>query len=129
MAMYKKNTRRKVVKGKKMKRSIATRRKHKKSNGRRTRRGGGFKDNKPKPHPIQLPKPADMARREATPSTAVVLDRRGQDVLLQQGRLPTPMPGTKAARNEKVSGRIEKGFGDAFAAAEARKAEQAQLMD
>lgn len=133
MAIYKKNTRRKVVKGKKMKRSMGTRRKHKKSKGRRTRRtrrggGGGHWDKKPSP--IRMP---TNAERKAFAATADgkwkgELDRRGQDVLLQ-GSLLTPMPETAAARNEKVSGRIEKGFGDAFAAAEARKAEQAQLMD
>ena len=127
MAIYKKNTRRKVVKGKKMKRSVATRRNHKKSKGRRSRRRGGIKG--PRPAPILQPSAAYMARNTTTaPSTAVALDRRGQDVLLH-GSLLSPMPETAAARNEKVSGRITKGFDDAFAAAEARKAEQAQLMD
>ena len=123
MAIYKKNTRRKVVKGKKMKRSVATRRNHKKSKGRRSRRRGGIKG--PRPAPILQP---SAAYTTTAPSTAVALDRRGQDVLLH-GSLLSPIPETAAARNEKVSGRIAKGFGDAFAAAEARKAEQAQLMD
>ena len=125
--MYKKNTRRKVLKGKKMKRSMGTRRKHKKkSKGRRTRRGGV---KGPKPSQIRtVPTDAEKRAIAAALAPGRKLDRRGQDVLLQ-GSLLSPMPETAAARNEKVSGRIEKGFGDAFAAAEARKAEQAQLMD
>ena len=60
MAIYKKRPTRKVVKGKKMKRSMGTRRKHKKTKGRRTRRGGGLK-NAPKPSPILQPTAAQRA--------------------------------------------------------------------
>ena len=57
MAIYRRKTRRKVAKGKKMKRSMGTRRKHKK--GRRTRRGG--LKNAPKPSPILQPTAAQRA--------------------------------------------------------------------
>ena len=124
MAMYKKKTRRKVVKGKKMKRSMATRRKHKKSKGRRTRRGGV---KGPRPGPIKLPTAVDRARNAmAAPSTAVALDRRGQDVFLD-GPLPSPSADDRRQRVQNVAARVEEGFGQAAAAAAARAQERNQL--
>ena len=124
--MYRRKSRRKVGKSKKMKRSMGTRRKHKKSKGRRTRRGGV---KGPKPSQIRtVPTDAEKRATAAALAPGRKLDRRGQDVLLH-GPLLTPMPETAAARNEKVQAHLSKGFGDAFAAAAARKAQQAQLMD
>ena len=103
---------------------MGTRRKHKK--GRRTRRGGV---KGPKPSQIRtVPTDAEKRAMAAALAPGRKLDRRGQDVLLH-GSLLSPKPEQAEGRAEKVSGRIDKGFGDAFAAAAARKAEQAQLMD
>ena len=130
MVIYKKRTTRKVVKGKRMKRSMGTRRKNnkKKSKGRRTRRGGGLKG--PRPAPILQPTAADRARNAmAAPSTAVALDRRGQDGLPQgqdgllQGQLPSPSADDRRERIQSVVARVEAGLQQA----NARREEQAQM--
>ena len=131
MAMYRRKSMRKVGKSKKMKRSMGTRRKHKKGRTTRrtrtTRRGGVKAKN---PSPIRMPTNAEKRAFAATADGKWrgELDRRGQDVLLH-GSLLSPMPETAAARNEKIQAHLSKGFGDAVAAAAARKAEEAQLMD
>ena len=115
MAMYRRKTRRKVGKSKKMKRSMGTRRKYKK--GRRTRRGGV---KGPRPGPIKQPTAVDRARNAmAAPSTAVALDRRGQDVFLD-GPLPSPSADDRRQRVQNVAARVEEGFGQAAARAEER---------
>ncbi len=77
----------------------------------------------PRPAPILQPTAADRARNAmAAPSTAVALDRRGQDVLLQ-GQLPSPSADDRRERIQSVVARVEAGLQQA----NARREEQAQM--
>lgn len=105
---------------KRSRRSIKTHIKHKKSKGRKSRRGG-IKGQKPTP--ILLPTSGQMAHRSANPPTAVREDRKLPGDWLRQtgpGQPPSPGADNPAQQRRKDIECINKGFSAAIAVAQER---------